>query len=130
MHSGSTNEIDKISVRRFLVGSTALGHRKLELYVQEAIQSAGLVPARVIGMDQVGTVEAGKRDDLIVIAGDPLGDIRNTRNVGSSSRTETCIALPNCGRAWDISLKSEAPVGRLSHLDSGFVRGMRMNDGH
>ena len=93
-------------------GSTALGHRELERYVQEAIQSAGLVPARVMGMDQVGTVEAGKRADLIVIAGDPLGDIRNTRNVGTSSRTEPGIALPNCGRAWDLSLKSE--VGRTS----------------
>jgi hypothetical protein len=130
MHSGSTNEIDKISVRSLLVGSTALRHRELERDVQEAIQSAGLVPAHVIGIDQVGTVEAGKRADLIVIAGDPLDDIRNTRNLGSSSRTEPCIALPNCGRAWDISLESEAPVGRTSYLDSGFVRGMRMNDGH
>lgn len=104
MHSGSTNEIDKISVRRFLVGSTALGRRELELYVQEAIPSAGPVPARVKSMD-LGTVEAGKRAVLIVIAGDPLGDIRNTRNGRSSSRREPCIALPNCGRAWDISLK-------------------------
>jgi imidazolonepropionase-like amidohydrolase len=63
-------------------------HREIELYVQagftpmEAIQAATLVPARVMGMTkQVGTVEAGKRADLIVIDGDPLADIRNTRNV-------------------------------------------------
>jgi imidazolonepropionase-like amidohydrolase len=63
-------------------------HRELELYVQagftpmEAIQAASLVPARVMGMEkEVGTVEAGKRADIIVIDGDPLADIRNTRNV-------------------------------------------------
>jgi imidazolonepropionase-like amidohydrolase len=63
-------------------------HRELELYVQagftpmEAIQAATLVPARVMGLDkEVGTVAAGKRADIIVIDGDPLADIRNTRNV-------------------------------------------------
>jgi imidazolonepropionase-like amidohydrolase len=63
-------------------------HRELELYVQagftpmEAIQAATLVPARVMGVEkEVGTIEAGKRADLIVVDGDPLADIRNTRNV-------------------------------------------------
>ncbi len=65
-------------------------HREIELYVQagftpmEAIQAATIVPARVMGVDkEVGTVEAGKRADLIVIHGDPLQDIHNTRNVES-----------------------------------------------
>lgn len=49
MHSGISNEIDKISLRSFPVGSTALGHRKLELYVEGARQSAGLAPARCDG---------------------------------------------------------------------------------
>jgi imidazolonepropionase-like amidohydrolase len=63
-------------------------HREIEIYVQagftpmEAIQAATTVPARVMGIEkEVGTVEAGKRADLIVIDGDPLADIRNTRNV-------------------------------------------------
>jgi imidazolonepropionase-like amidohydrolase len=48
----------------------------------EAILAASLVPARVMGLEkEVGTLETGKRADLIVIAGDPLADIRNTRNV-------------------------------------------------
>ena len=48
----------------------------------EAIQAATLVPARVMGLEkELGTVEVGKRADLIVIDGDPLADIRNTRNV-------------------------------------------------
>ena len=63
-------------------------HREIELYVQagftpmEAIQSATTVPAKVMGLDkETGTVEAGKNADLIVVDGDPLADIRNTRNV-------------------------------------------------
>jgi imidazolonepropionase-like amidohydrolase len=63
-------------------------HREIELYVQagftpmEAIQAATIVPARVMGLDkELGTVQKGKRGDLILINGDPLADIRNTRNV-------------------------------------------------
>jgi imidazolonepropionase-like amidohydrolase len=63
-------------------------HRELELYVEagftplEAIQSASIVPARVMGVDgDVGTVTAGKRADMIVVTGDPLHHIADTRNV-------------------------------------------------
>jgi len=63
-------------------------HREIELYVQagftpmEAIQAATFMPARVMGLDkESGTVERGKRGDLILINGSPLDDIRNTRDV-------------------------------------------------
>jgi imidazolonepropionase-like amidohydrolase len=63
-------------------------HRELELYVQagftpmEAIQAATIVPARTMHLDkEVGTIEPGKRADLVVLGGDPLGDIRNIRKV-------------------------------------------------
>lgn len=63
-------------------------HREIELYVQagftpmEAIQAATIVPARAMNVDkELGTVEKGKRGDLILINGDPLQDIHNTRNV-------------------------------------------------
>ncbi|HTS37592.1 MAG TPA: amidohydrolase family protein [Candidatus Solibacter sp.] len=63
-------------------------HREIELYVQagftpmEAIQAATIDPARAMGLDkESGTVEKGKRGDLILIQGDPLADIHNTRNV-------------------------------------------------
>jgi imidazolonepropionase-like amidohydrolase len=63
-------------------------HRELELYVQagftpmEAIQAATSMPAHVMGLDkELGTIEQGKRADLILISGDPLQDIHNTRNV-------------------------------------------------
>jgi imidazolonepropionase-like amidohydrolase len=63
-------------------------HREIELYAQagftpmEAIQAATIVPARVMGLDkEVGTIETGKRADLIIVNGNPLDDIHNTRNV-------------------------------------------------
>ena len=63
-------------------------HREIELYVQagftpmEAIQAATIVPARAMHLEKdTGTVQKGKRGDLILINGDPLSDIRNTRNV-------------------------------------------------
>jgi len=79
-------------------------HREIELYVDagftpmEAIQAATIVPARAMSMDhEVGTVEAGKRADLIVIRGDPLEDIHNTRNVES---VITNGAIYNADELW------------------------------
>ena len=70
-------------------GLVAFGlHRELEIYVEagmtplEAIQAATIVSARAMGLDKdSGTVEAGKRADLILVDGDPLKDIRNLRRV-------------------------------------------------
>ena len=62
--------------------------REIEIYVDagftplEAIGSATLVPARAMKLDrEVGTVEPGKRADLIVVDGDPLEDIHRIRQV-------------------------------------------------
>jgi imidazolonepropionase-like amidohydrolase len=63
-------------------------HREIELYVQagmsplEALQSATIVSARAMGLDRdSGTIEAGKRADLILVSGDPLQDIAALRHV-------------------------------------------------
>jgi imidazolonepropionase-like amidohydrolase len=63
-------------------------HREIELYVEagmtplEAIQSATIVSARAMRLDrELGTVEAGKRADLILVDGDPLKDIHVLRRV-------------------------------------------------
>jgi imidazolonepropionase-like amidohydrolase len=78
-------------------------HRELELYVKagftplEAIQSATIVPARVMKLDkEVGTIEAGKRADLIIVDGDPLESISNIRKVKTvvaNGRVYACAAL-------------------------------------
>jgi imidazolonepropionase-like amidohydrolase len=63
-------------------------HREIELYVQagftpmDAIQAATIVPAQVMGLDkETGTVEVGKRADLVVLDGNPLDDIHNIRRI-------------------------------------------------
>jgi len=63
-------------------------HREIELYVQagmtplEAIQCATIVSARAMRLDaELGTVQAGKRADLILVDGDPLKDIAALRRV-------------------------------------------------
>src|SRR5262249_311591 len=63
-------------------------HREVELYAQagftpmEAIQAATIVPARAIRLEkESGTLEKGKRSDLIVISGNPLEEIHNTRKL-------------------------------------------------
>jgi imidazolonepropionase-like amidohydrolase len=63
-------------------------HRELELYVKagltpiEALQSATIVPARVLKVDSsVGSIAPGKRADLVLLDADPLTDIANTRKV-------------------------------------------------
>jgi imidazolonepropionase-like amidohydrolase len=79
-------------------------HREIELYVQagfkpmEAIQAATIVPARAMGLDkELGTVEAGKRADLIIVNGNPLESIQNIRKVEFVVTNGT---MYNCAELW------------------------------
>jgi imidazolonepropionase-like amidohydrolase len=48
----------------------------------EAIRAATLTPARMLGLaSEIGTVEPGKRADLMIVRGDPLRDLRALRSV-------------------------------------------------
>jgi imidazolonepropionase-like amidohydrolase len=78
-------------------------YRELELAVQagltpmEAIQAATIVPARAMKRDQEsGTVEAGKRADVILVDGNPLvaiSQIRHVKFVIISGRMYDCAPL-------------------------------------
>jgi hypothetical protein len=63
-------------------------HRELELYVEagftplEALQAATIEAARALGVEkESGSIEQGKRGDVLLLDGDPLADIHNTRKV-------------------------------------------------
>jgi imidazolonepropionase-like amidohydrolase len=78
--------------------------RELELYVQagmtpfEAIQSATIVSARAMKLDHdSGTIEVGKRADLILVDGDPLANISDLRKV---SRVVTAGRLYETAKLW------------------------------
>ncbi len=79
--------------------------RELELYVEagmtpmEAIQSGTIVSARAMGLEKdSGTIEPGKRADLILVEGNPaqrIGDLRKTVKVITAGR------LYDTARLWE-----------------------------
>ena len=64
-------------------------HVELELMVEagltplQALVAATGTAARVMGLGGLGTLEPGKWADFVVLDGDPLADIRNTRRIDS-----------------------------------------------
>jgi imidazolonepropionase-like amidohydrolase len=64
-------------------------HRELELMVKaglspmEALVAATRGSATMLGISDRGTLEKGKRADLLILAANPLDDIRNTRKLVS-----------------------------------------------
>ena len=63
-------------------------HRELELLVRagltplQAIESATVRPAEFLHLeDKMGTIDVGKRADLVLLTANPLLDIRNTRSI-------------------------------------------------
>jgi imidazolonepropionase-like amidohydrolase len=72
----------------------------------DVLRIATLNGARAFGMsDQLGSLEAGKLADFFVVSGDPLEDIRNTRNVRWVVKS---------GRLYDPVALLESVEGRLA----------------
>jgi len=73
--------------QQFVVPGDSL-HRELELYVASglspaaALEAATRNAAALLGIqERVGTIAAGMAADFILLDGDPLADIRNTRTI-------------------------------------------------
>ena len=64
-------------------------HEELELLVKagltpmEALQAATLNAGKYLGLTDTGTIEKGKRADLVLLDSNPLADIKNTRKIRS-----------------------------------------------
>lgn len=62
-------------------------HREMELMVEAGIPPAHVLVAATktgaeyLGQKSLGTIEKTKIADLVIVSGDPLKDIRNTRNI-------------------------------------------------
>jgi hypothetical protein len=63
-------------------------HSELEMLVRaglpplEALRAATIRPAEFFGLeDEMGTIEPGRRADLVLLDADPLADISNTRRI-------------------------------------------------
>jgi imidazolonepropionase-like amidohydrolase len=62
-------------------------HRELEVYVEaglspaQALVAATRAGAEALRLDDVGTIRPGKIADIVVVAGDPLTNIRDTRKI-------------------------------------------------
>ena len=81
-------------------------YREIELYVQagfspmEALRAATAIPARAMHLDgDVGTLEVGKRADLIVLDANPLDRIENIRSVQMVMRNGTLFRSADVWRA-------------------------------
>ena len=65
----------------------------------QAIQTATINPARFLGREKTqGTIETGKRADLLMLEADPLADIRNTRRIAAVLVRGRLLTRPDIDR--------------------------------
>ncbi len=77
---------DHVCDGRYLPGFSV--HREMHVMVEAGISTADVLRiatingAKALGIDgETGSIAIGKRGDLAIVTGNPLDDIRNTRNV-------------------------------------------------
>ena len=80
---------------RILVRKQALS---LELSGAEAVRIATINSARSLGLDdEFGSIETGKRADLVILDGDPLEDFRLIGSRVDALFMDGVLVIDNCG---------------------------------
>jgi hypothetical protein len=94
-------------------------HGELEEYVAaglspfEALQTATVNPARLLNADRdLGTIQAGKLADLVIVDGDPLTDIRAARRVRTVIKNGELYEMPALIGAAAVSGPPQLRSGR------------------
>lgn len=100
-------------------------HHELELLVRaglspaQALAAATSLPARRFGLEGRGAISAGMRGDLVLVEGDPLTDIRQTRAIHTVWKN---------GRAVERDPRADVPVApavpdgaQVSDFDAGVI---------
>jgi tetratricopeptide (TPR) repeat protein len=92
-------------------------HTELELFVDigmtplEALRAATATPAAAMRIaDSVGTIAPGKVADLVLLAANPLADIRNTRRINGVFRAGRWLPQTQITAALDSLARSYGPV--------------------
>lgn len=113
-------------------------HQELELLVQagfspkEALNAATAMPAKVFGLADRGRIAKGLRADLLLVEGNSLADIKNTRRIAGIwkegvelDRTSYCEKIAQKKKAAASQPKPMPPAGLAAGLISDFEDGTR-----
>jgi imidazolonepropionase-like amidohydrolase len=105
---------------RFLAGCDGMVpgfclHDELEWFTKaglsplEALQTATINPARFLGREKLqGTIEVGKRADLVLLDADPLMDIRNVQRIDAVILRGKLVTRPTIERIIARHRRAEA----------------------
>lgn len=111
-------------------------HGELELLVHagftplEALTAATSLPAETFGLNDRGKIERGLRADLLLVKGNPVEDIRNTRNIAGVwikgrrlDRESFRLEIEKLQKEWretgEIPAPANSESGEICSFDSG-----------
>jgi len=113
-------------------------HQELELLVQagfspmEALNAATALPAKVFGLADRGRIAKGLRADLLLVEGNPLADIKDTRRIAGIWKEGVAVdrasfrdKIAQERKAAAGQPKSKPPAGLEGGLISDFEDGTR-----
>src|SRR5262249_55511463 len=107
--AGSDSGANEYSVPGFSLHDELAELVDAGLTPMQALQSATLNAARYLGItDAFGTVELGKIADLVLLEGNPLKDIRNTRKISAVVVNGKIFGKPELQKIFDDALRNSA----------------------